>query len=145
MISRVLKALKCCANFKSDCEVCPYMGEEKCASISINDAINLIISQKEENERLEKEIERLDIELKAMRGVANSYKAEVERLKETFRKRVGREIEETYNYLLKEIKAEAIKEFADRLIEIGVQEGAYEYVSVYDIENIVKELREERF
>ena len=39
-----------------------------------------------------------------------------------------------------EIKAEAIKEFAERLIELGGQEWAYEYVSVYDIDNLVKEM-----
>ena len=41
---------------------------------------------------------------------------------------------------LKNAKAEAIKEFAERLIELGVQEGAYEYVSVYEIDNLVKEM-----
>ena len=137
MISRVLKALKCCSDLNSDCEVCPYMGEEDCSSKSLNDAINLIISQKAEIERLEKEIERLDIELKAMRGVANSYKAEVERLQKENERFA--DIGKMYS----EIKAEAIKAFAERLIEIGVQEGAYEYVSVYDIDNLVKELTEE--
>ena len=57
----------------------------------------------------------LNIELQAMRGAANSYKAEIERLKA--------EIRNTDNILnsldrpLFEVKAEAIKEFAERLKE----------------------------
>ena len=75
----------------------------------VADVLDLINRQKAE-------IERLETELKAMRGAANSYKAEVERLSSD-------------RYLLKEdgtmtllprmdvtkIKAEAIKEFRGRL------------------------------
>lgn len=32
----------------------------------------------------------------------------------------------------------AIKEFADKLIEIGTQDGAYDYVSVFEIDNLKK-------
>lgn len=39
-------------------------------------------------------------------------------------------------------KSKAVREFAERLIELGVQEGAYEYVSVYDIECLAKEMTE---
>lgn len=56
--------------------------------------------------RLQAEKQNLEIELKAMRGSANSYKAEVERLK-TEKDNLIR----TYA----ECQAEAVKEFADRL------------------------------
>ena len=57
--------------------------------------------------RQEQEKQNLEIELKAMRGAANSYKAEVERLRATLDSftDIGK--------LYSEIKAEAYKEFAD--------------------------------
>lgn len=39
-----------------------------------------------------------------------------------------------------EIKIEAYKKFAKRLIEIGKQDGAYDYVSLRDIDNLLKEM-----
>ena len=50
--------------------------------------------------------------------------------------------EKNHRLEIKQAKSEAIKEFAERLVELGVQEGAYEYVSVYDIDNLVKEMTE---
>jgi uncharacterized coiled-coil DUF342 family protein len=66
--------------------------------------------------RQKAEIERLETELKAMRGAANSYKAEVERLSSD---RYPLKEDGTMTLLprtdVTKIKAEAIKEFAERL------------------------------
>ena len=143
MISKVLKGLECCLNYEDSCKPCPYMGEEDCSSKSLNDAINLIISQKEENERLEKEIERLDIELKAMRGAANSYKAEVEIYKSGMM--ANAKVVKQLTKELKITKAEAIKEFADRLKREAYIERGFMTFSYVAIENLVKEMTENDF
>lgn len=67
----ILKALECC--ILSDCENCPYCKEKACTERLNRKIISLI-------NRQQAEIERLNIELKAMRGAANYYKAENERL-----------------------------------------------------------------
>lgn len=90
----IIKALECCN--KSDngkgCFECPYRQYcPDCLRRRNEDTIDLINRQKDEIEALiagqetlqkyrDEEINRLEVELKAMRGVANSYKAEVERL-----------------------------------------------------------------
>ena len=59
------------------------------------------------------EIERMNVELKAMRGAANSYRLELER-KEDELHRAKVEISKHFDYV-DEAADEAIKEFADRL------------------------------
>ena len=41
---------------------------------------------------------------------------------------------------IKDVRVETIKEFADILIEIGTKEGAYDYVSVFEIIKVAKEM-----
>lgn len=62
--------------------------------------------------RLEAENERLKIELAAMRGAANSYKTEVKRLEEESQRfaDIGK--------MYREIKAEAVREFAKKTDEM---------------------------
>ena len=104
-------------------------------SATISKALDLI-------NRLQAEKQNLEIELKAMRGAANSYKAENERLKNlTLEKCCDNCIHEEKTLqaspccecfghrnfvpknLLKLIKAEARKEFAERLKEIMCQDN----------------------
>lgn len=66
---------------------------------AIHDVLYLIDRQKAEIESCNSKINELEIELKAMRGAANSYKAEVEHFRD----------------LTKKIEAEARKEFAEML------------------------------
>ena len=77
--SEIVKALECCANNTNDSvcyeNKCPLFGQ-KCIDILSKNALDLINRQKAE-------IENLGIELKAMRGVSNSYKAKVKRLNES--------------------------------------------------------------
>ena len=109
---RLIKVLECCAN--EDCDNCPSLVKE-CQRHAMLNALNLI-------ERYEEIIERLNVELDAMRGAANSYKMH-------------------YN--------EAIKEFAERLKDMAfVFRSNYEdgsitrFVCVGDIDNLVKEMTE---
>ena len=111
----------------------------------------------EDNEKLKAEIERLEIELKAMRGAANSYKAENERLSEE-----NKEKTETIVFLkdqavgwsidfcnlkkkLKTAKSEARKEFAERLKQKAKQGkghlgNAYCSVDVAVIDELLEEM-----
>lgn len=68
----------------------------------------------------------------------NRQKAEIERLqKEANLVSIQfQDLQERIN----DIKAEAYKEFAERLKNIGCQEGAYGLVSVFEIENLLEEM-----
>ena len=92
----IIKGLKWCGKMHT-CKGCPYYnGTAGCINNIIRDSHDLINRQKTEidilirkKETLKDEIaelqhrnSELEIELKVMRGVANSYKAEVERLRE---------------------------------------------------------------
>ena len=133
--NEIIKAYEKCIDLTRGCcgddVSCPYCTDEeegsaKCFQRIRKDVVALLNRQKAE-------IESLKIELQAMRGAANSYKAEVERLKDAFRKRIGKEVEETYSHLLEEIKAEAIKEFVEKFKDKkfdefrGLVDGLYGY------------------
>ena len=71
--NEIAKALECCKT--GDCDNSPFYGvKEDCEVELPEEALDLINRQKAE-------IEELNIELIAMRGAANSYKAENEELK----------------------------------------------------------------
>ena len=84
---QIIDGLRCCQD--SLCTICP---NENCTDDLFGLAIDLINRQKAE-------IERLNVEIKAMRGAANSYKLEYKRL---LRK-------------LQQEKSETIKEVADKI------------------------------
>lgn len=77
--NEIIKALACCSKTELGnlCSVCPKFDKDNdfCQEELHESALDLIKRQQEE-------IEMLDINLKSMRGAANSFKAEVERLKE---------------------------------------------------------------
>ena len=122
--------------------------------------LDLINRQQAEIAELQHKNDELEIELKVMRGVANSYKREIERLhtktevlqevKEQLEKDVFNEqmncdsIAYEYELLKQEksvVKSEAIKEFAERLKEqiyIKKDKGLY----FEKIDNLVKEMTE---
>ena len=70
----IIKALECCFVNRS-CTGCSQYGKDCCIVQTGAKALDLI-------NRQQAKIANLEIELKAMRGAANSYKAEVERLEE---------------------------------------------------------------
>ena len=61
----IIRALECCAN--GECDECPYQDNSPCKEYLNNAALTLINRQRAE-------IERLTVDLDAMRGAANSYK-----------------------------------------------------------------------
>lgn len=148
----IVKSMKCCSTpYTSDCRGCHYQRSELedilrdgCATELMRDAIDLINSKNAE-------IDRLEVELKAMRGAANSYKAEVERLQ----KEVGHnyairdeackmleDLEKSIPIQFAKAKFEAIKEFAERLKDkaSGIRVGGHEFVTVEGIDNLIKEM-----
>lgn len=95
---------------------------------------NLIIRQRAE-------IERLNIDLKAMRGAANSWKAEVQRICKREFDNIEIDIEA--------VKSEAVREFAEKLKKFAVTERVrinqrrhvdVNYVRVYDIDRLIEEM-----
>lgn len=113
----IIKALECCCTSTGACENnCPMCDLENCNDVLMADYVfDLINRQKAENERL-------NIELKAMRGAANSYKAENERLKveNIFATAERNAFDTSFNKVLKQLKTaktEAYQEFAKFLID----------------------------
>ena len=119
--AEIKKALGCCSRSKwgDKCAECFYLecdSEKGCRQELCEDALDLINRQQAEIEALKTNIVNVkltDEQLKAQEQEAN---------------------------LLNYIKTEAIKEFAERLEAVGKQEGAYDYVSLWDIDNLVKEM-----
>ena len=96
------------------------VGIKECSTCDMNLRCEECVYQKE-NENIKSEIERLEIENQSLRSAANSYKLH-------------------YN----KARAEAIKEFADRLKErqqtfIG-DEYTYKFIYLIEIDNLVKEM-----
>lgn len=154
---KIIKALEWCERgiFPKCKEHCPY--KKKCRHLT-KDTIALLDRYKAENERLE-------VELKAMRGAANSYKAANYELtyklecllchatgnllsKRTYPLRtmetaVTDYIEKCCNEAAELARAEAIKEFAERLKKEACcpyVESDMRIVTVDDIDNIVKKM-----
>lgn len=67
----IIKALECC-NCREWCADCPLKDNDYCKDVFSHQAVDLINRQKAE-------IERLKVELKAMRGAANLYKMAYEK------------------------------------------------------------------
>ena len=153
--NEIIKILECCRKpVGQACKECPLNSKGvDCLDFDVDELIlDLINRQKAEIEALiagqetlqkyrDEEINRLEIELKAMRGAANSYKAEVERLE-----RSAKQWEDTAKdlYISREnIKAEAVKEFAERLKEKATPhyfDNTHFAVKVEEIDNLVKEM-----
>lgn len=122
---QIIKALKYCNTDvrENTCPKCAFYKKHRCSTLMLNAVSDLINRQKAE-------IENLKVELKAMRGAANSYKLENERLLQK----------------LQQAKSEAKKEFAEKIKQ---RERIMKYdlfpkyaVSVKDIDDIVKEMTE---
>lgn len=87
---QIIKALECCI-YDTTCQECPYNELPECISVRHKNLLGLINRQKAE-------IEKLNAELQAMRGAANSYKLELER-KEDELHRAKVEISKHFDYM----------------------------------------------
>ena len=129
--NEIIKALECCGNSLTEtCDNCPYRDNEKwhktyCTFTLCDDALDLINRQKAE-------IERLTINMNAF-GLG--MKREKERADRNL-DNLKAVLDERANH------SEAVKEFAERLKEIALQDSAFGYVDCYDIDNLVKEFTE---
>ena len=110
--NEIIKALECCPRgIGMKCEKCPMFRTNDCMSKLHVNTLDLINRQKTENENLK-------VENQSLRSAANSLKmhyekaqAEIERLKES----LNIELENFATEYDNKIKAEAYKEFAERL------------------------------
>lgn len=140
--NEIKKALECCikAKTESDCTEygCPYYLERDCLKKNGVDILDLIDRQQAKYEDLQEQFRHLDIECERLEKANESQRAEIERLKS-----LERNVYETVEKLKNKIETEARKEFAEKLKDIGKQEGAYDYVSLWDIDNLLKEMERE--
>ena len=77
--NEIMNTVRRCAD--KACYRCTEYGKEYCRETIAALAWDMMYNLKAENERQKAEIERLGIELRAMRGAANSYKRDNERLR----------------------------------------------------------------
>ena len=129
----IANALECCLDVSdSTCKNCPLFNITNstmvCSKIATKFALDLINRLQEENEELVGNIdklkaelfdktEQLNVELQAMRGAANSYKAENEKLKKE-KDEYAFLYDKHINTAFSHIKTEAYREFAIRLLAL---------------------------
>lgn len=133
-------------NGGTDCESCDLLMNET----EIIEAYQRAMKQNDLIKRQKAEIERLEIELQAMRGAANSYKAEVERLQNVYpcKVKVGNRCEvwanslDDYDKFIGDVSAEGIKEFWEELKARNTMDRRI--ISVASGDNLVKAMTEQK-
>jgi predicted nuclease with TOPRIM domain len=129
---------------KIPCTDCPYDKcnveyNIACSPQLMKDAFDLINRQKAEYEDLQEQFRHLDIECERLEKANESQKAEIDRLQNKL-DTVKQKVLETIPLVkddIKTAKAEAIKEFAERLKEDVCSFG--KHITVEDVDNLVKE------
>ena len=124
--SEVVSALYHCNG--GDCEECKALGKCHADWTFLKEAYRLI-------KRQQAEIDRLNIDLKAMRGAANSWKAEV--------KRICKKEFDNIEIDIEAIKSEAVREFAERYkkeITERYEDIAYKDLFFGVIDRLVEEM-----
>lgn len=138
--NEIIKTLGCCIKDNEDCWDCPLQNKWDCHNALKNNALELINRQKTEIE----EYKKANILIAQQRDGRDKDIAELEAAIETL---------ETNNHSLcmtlanraRTERAEAIKEFAERLKEKSQRYPYYEYglvraVPTDEIDNLVKEM-----
>lgn len=108
--NEIIKALECCAEDEWRCNNNCPFFEKCSKTLMAKSSLDIITRQ-------QAEIERLKIENQSLRGAANSYKIHYD-----------------------EARAEAVKEFADRLKKECIIDRGYEILQEGTIDNLVKEM-----
>ena len=116
----IMKALECCSNLRDCCE-CSYFHDKPCIQLKL-DALDLINRQNTEIERL---VSRVSVLAEIEKDYALKY---------------GNDFD--VSIVKKQIRHEAVKEFAERLKKKAFYVGGFTYltVKVDDIDNLVKEM-----
>lgn len=145
--NEIIKALEHCKRpiGQHDCENCPYVSSRgMCSTNMLNDALSLINRQNAEIEKKDIEIDILIRKKEALNDEISDSKAEIERLQQKYElSEAEREANvKGFAETLETVKAEAIKEFAERAKELpSVTNCEYEWF-FEDIDNLVKEMTE---
>ena len=170
--AEIIKSLECCFAKNIVCKECPYCGSYNCPQNLGKDTIDLINRQKAEVERLQKELEEAAVTIHDAAKRYSEYKKliqcqkeEIERLQSILLKFV-REInifenkhnidtsdfslipilENEKNSIVKQIKSEARKEFAERLKDHKYQSSDWSHgehpfvIEETDIDDLVEEM-----
>lgn len=164
--NEIIKALGCCADEGFRCDECPCQSFKysECYELITREALDLINRQKAEIEsnkakikisaeciaRQDKEIERLNNALYDSELMVSEQEALLERMKKLIGDtdkncRTAINIIGRYERQFKSIKAEVVKEFAERLKDksyLNEDLAGFEdmVVDVDDIDNLVKEM-----
>ena len=96
----IIKALECCIKPTRDCENCPYYKNDECFDMVKGDALNLIVRQQAEIERLSNKCESVFLSHDEEIGQAKKW-ARAEAIKE-FADLVDRDVEEMLSDSIKE-------------------------------------------
>lgn len=127
----IIKALECCREF-SDCDGCQYgylrTGNGLCIYAMQKDALDLIARQKAE-------IEALIAGQETLQKYIAEKNAEIERLTTAYPKTI-----ESIKKMRDKAKAEAIKEYVDRLTAELIEGGIYPAFVKGKIEKVKKEM-----
>ena len=122
----IIKALECCIS--CECEDCPHDEETACKENLNQEVIDLITCQKAE-------IEALIAGQETLQKYIAEKNAEIERLTTAYPKTI-----ESIKKMRDKAKAEAIKEFADRLTAELIAGGIYPAFVKGKIEKVKKEM-----
>lgn len=119
---QIVKALECCCSLDTTaCGKCPYFKQrigKECVSMSTKDAIALIKRQREEKEEI----------LETLKTLTYDY----------------RELEASVKFHKAEIRAEAIREFVERIWELFPSDRNFTTISRLAILQIAREMTEEQ-
>jgi hypothetical protein len=152
--AQIIKALECCLDIDASCDDCPFRSKCDNDEILFEYVVDLINRQQADIRKLQLENEKLEIKLKGEIESSNKSRysamevikkqdAEIDELIDTLNCRAEKILELEDN--IKSIKAEAIKEFAERLkehayLDSGITGFQEMVVDLSDIENIADEM-----
>lgn len=159
---QIVKALECCSGIgDAKCVNCPYHDAERCAEASATDAIDLINRQKAEIAVLITAVDNSTKEFLKLHDEYQDQKKEIEKLHEVnadlneslrlaaeANKDMKIELDamrvaaNSYKMCYEKAKAEAIKEFAERVINLIYSADDINPVTEWQIDNLVAELTE---
>ena len=146
----IIKALECCTDTLSCPTDCPLFEDDRDCLLVLNKSIlDLINRQKAEIQALREDIHNRKTRENKLRSKIKSFRAEIERLQsESIGKcelaismRNDNNLDSNCNYCIDKSKAEAIKEFAERLKEIiTMSPKSSILLDKWYIDNLVKEM-----
>ena len=109
--SEIVKALECCRDIDIKCETCQLWTDSECTKVLHQATIDLINRLQEENENYSKNNQQMTSDILKLYKELEQAKAENERLKTQLY------LEKYTDVAKRTIKAEAYKEFAERLTD----------------------------